>query len=185
MGSLMYNEPIMQNIDQKLKQLVDDKIVECQDKILALYGKYVSVHDIVYDLDGTTGGLADYTRKTIHLNPTFLKNHTTEYINQTVVHEFAHLANDILFPHDLSLAKGKRKSHGLNWKMLMTKLGVKPLIHHHYNIEHVHAKKKYRNYMCSCCNADIKVSQIRHRRIMEGTKYYHNKCTTPVIFVGP
>ena len=185
MGSLMYNESIMQNIDPKLQQLVNAKIIECQDKILELYGKYVPVYGIIYNLDGTTGGLADYTRKTIYLNPTFLKNHTDDYVNQTVVHEFAHLANDVLFPHDLSLASGKRKSHGKNWKSLMINLGVEPRIHHHYNIEHVHAKKKYRNYMCTCCNADIKVSQIRHRRIMEGIQYIHNQCNAPIIFVGP
>lgn len=172
-------------VSEQLMQSVHNKIVECQDKILALYGRYVRINNVVFNLDGTTAGLADYTRDIIYLNPTFLKNHTNEYINQTVVHEFAHIANNVLCPQDLSLAKGKRKSHGKNWKKLMEVLGAQPRVHHNYSIEHIHAKKTYRNYMCTCCGADIKMSQIRHRRVMQGVKYYHAKCTTPVIFVGP
>lgn len=172
-------------IEQHLKDRVSAKLKWCQDEILKTFGRYVKINTVDYDLNGLNGGEADYINKRIRLHPVFLRNHTEEYIEQTVVHEFAHLANDVLFPQDLSECTGNRKAHGKNWKNLMIALGAKPLIHHRYSVEHINAKRKYRHYMCTCCEQDVKVSQIRHRRIMEGTQYYHGKCTTPIIFVGP
>lgn len=172
-------------IEQRLKNLVDAKLAWCADQIFDLYGVNVEIEQIDYDLNGLNGGEADYINKRIRLHPVFLRNHTEEYIEQTVVHEFAHLANDVLFPQDLSECTGNRKAHGKNWKNLMIALGAKPVIRHCYSLEHLRSKLKYRNYMCTCCGQDVKVSQIRHRRIMEGTKYFHGKCTTPIIFVGP
>lgn len=172
-------------IEQHLKDLVNTKISWCQDQIFDFYGVNVEVEQIDYDLNGLDAGQADYINRRIRLHPVFLQNNTKEYIEQTVVHEFAHIANDVLFPEDLSSCTGNRKAHGKNWKYLMEFLGAKPTVKHRYSLEHIHKKAKYRNYMCTCCAQDVKVSQIRHRRIMEGTKYYHSKCTTPIIFVGP
>lgn len=172
-------------IEQHLKDLVDAKLAWCANRIFDLYSVNVEIKQIDYDLDGFNGGEADYINQRIRLHPVFLRNHTEDYIEQTVVHEFAHIANDILFPEDLSACTGNRKAHGKNWKHLMEVLGAKPRIGHHYNVEYLYARKKHRNYMCTCCNKDIKVSQVLHRRIMEGAKYFHNKCSTPIIFVGP
>lgn len=169
-----------------LKEQVEAKIKWCQDEIFRLYGKHVPVNEIVYDLDGKVGGEADYTRGLIRLHPIWLEQYKEVYINRTVVHEFAHLAHDILVPSDLSKARGNRKAHGKNWKSIMVALGASPEQYHNYSLEHIHSKQKYRNYMCTCCETTIQVSQIRHRRIIENRQtYYHTKCDAPIIFVGP
>lgn len=108
-------------VPQHIQQRCVDRIVECQKLVkTAMASPTVS-----FDLRGTTAGEAYSDKNHIRLNGQLLNENTEHFIEQTVGHEWAHLAARHLH--------GPRiRSHGPEWKSVMVKLGLDPARCHTY-----------------------------------------------------
>lgn len=171
-------------VNKTIKDRVDAKIEWCKKQIFERYGKKVRIRSVSYTLKGRHAGQADYINGHIYFNAHFLNAHTDHFIENVVVHEFAHVAHEVLHPEDLSQTTGYRKGHGKNWKRIMRELGAEPNTYHNYDISHL---MKNVSYMCTCCGETLKVNQDIHSKVLRNPKKYkleHIECSSPLIFVG-
>jgi predicted SprT family Zn-dependent metalloprotease len=86
---------------------------------------------------------------------------------QTIIHEACHIIQFI--DHRGS------KPHGAEWKRLMVKMGVKPLIYH--NVHLPGAKRGRTIVKCECTTFEM--GPIRLKRLRAGKKYYCKTCCQP------
>lgn len=111
----------------------------------------------------------DYRNKkyTMRLNKTLLEEQTDLYINNTVVHEFAHLVTDLVYGRYVN-------SHGKEWKKVATELGLK-------NPKATSSLYSLRNrvekyvYVCDCKNREHFLTKARHSKILKKRESY--SCT--------
>lgn len=109
--------PVLQHIQQRCV----DRIVQCH----ALVKTSMASPTISFDLRGTTAGQAFPAKHHIRLNGQLLNENTDHFIEQTVGHEWAHLAA-------IHLHGPKIRSHGSEWKSVMVKLNLNPARCHAY-----------------------------------------------------
>lgn len=109
--------PVAQHIQQRCL----DRIVECQ----SLVKTSLASPTVSFDLRGTTAGEAYGPKNHIRLNGQLLNENIDEFIEQTVGHEWAHLAARNLHGPGI-------RSHGPEWKGVMIKLGLDPARCHTY-----------------------------------------------------
>lgn len=134
---------------------------------------------VKYNLRGRTAGEALYEESTIRLNEYLLEKYGNVFINQTVVHEFAHLAC-----YHLNNKSRLRPPHGEFWQEIMRQLGVPSNRTHSYETKKTERKKPYR-YKCNC--REIMFSQTRHSRNMKakvGMGYRCLICHTDFKYIG-
>lgn len=174
-------------ISKELKAKVMKKLKECAKTIRTHYDFNIDMPEVRYDLKGKAAGQAAVSGKYIRLHPIFLSHYEDEYINDTVVHEYAHIVQTMLFPETTYKAVGRMEAHGTKWKEIMRVLGVEPTRCHSYSMSVLNDHTgKYRKYMCTCCNKDFLLSPRRHNKVMKKiTSYSHAACNAPIIFVGP
>ena len=166
-------------VTNELKTKVNAKIEECRKVIMKHYGHDIKPGKISYTARGTVGGTTNPSTYEIRLNPVFLGHYKDEFVNDTVVHEYAHVATLKLHPD--------ATPHGKEWKQIMRLLGVEPTRCHAYDNELIYEKRATRSYMCTCCYQTINVDREAHKKIMSGNyKPVHADCgEAPLIFVGP
>lgn len=112
--------PVAPNIQQRCV----DRILECH----ALVPTNMKVPTLSFDLRGTTAGQAFPAKHHIRLNGQLLNENTEHFIEQTVGHEWAHLAAAHLHGHNI-------QGHGKEWKSLMVRLGLNPARCHTYDTQ--------------------------------------------------
>lgn len=125
------------------------------------------------DITGTTGGWAKSGQWCVNYNPTFLKNHTSHFLINTVGHEIAHLV--------ASKIGGRR--HDSIWKSVMHRFGLDSSRTHSYDVT---VLPKYVNsmytYACQC--KEHKVTLRIHKSIVSGNSRRCNRCNQYLIFVS-
>lgn len=168
-----------------MQNKVAAKISSLQEKAKKFYGCKVPNVEIKYDLKTTSmAGQAIVNPYTglfkMRLHPAALQFYGEDYIESTVVHEFAHLVQRQHYP--LS------KPHGKEWKSVMLNLGVEPSRCHSYDLvaalksvgtKTTGRKVKTYSYKCACDTYELTV--IRHNRILKGTEYHCKKCKTALV----
>lgn len=168
-------------VTNELKTKVNTKIEECRKIIKNHYGQDVKPGKISFTARGTVGGTTNPSTYEIRLNPVFLNHYKDVFINDTVVHEYAHVATLKLHPD--------ATPHGKEWKKMMRLLGVEATRCHSYDNELIYEKKETRSYICTCCYEVFDIQQEVHKKIMSNGKLHkatHDKCgKAPAIFVGP
>jgi predicted SprT family Zn-dependent metalloprotease len=112
----------MKRLDD-LKMKVWDRIHELNKKTTVIYGVVIPNVEVKYDLAGTrVAGMAvtivEQQKFIMHLHEAALLEYSENYIEETVVHEFAHLVQDLVW--------GETRSHGREWKNVMKSFGAKP-----------------------------------------------------------
>jgi predicted SprT family Zn-dependent metalloprotease len=109
-----------------------------------------------------TAGVAEYQTRTIGLSAKVLIDE--ERVRVTLLHEYAHL---------LAVArKGmKEKGHGPAWRQAMVDLGLKPEVHHQYDVQR-NQKRRVVVYRCIRCAMTFEKS----RRFPQGRRYLHRGC---------
>lgn len=112
-----------------IQQRCVDRILECH----ALVPTNMKAPTLSFDLRGTTAGQAFPAKHHIRLNGQLLNENTERFIEQTVGHEWAHLAAAHLHGH-------KIQGHGKEWKSLMVRLGLKPERCHTYDTQNARTK---------------------------------------------
>ena len=147
--------------------LVANKLAELKGKAEGLFG--VSIVPVIsFDLRGQAAGQANYRENKIRFNRQLLEKYTTEFVDQTVPHEFAHLVAYQKF--------GRRiRPHGAEWKKVMEAFGVDPARTHNFDVSPTRRLKRF-HYRCHCPGSDYQLSSIRHNRILRGRVYLCRKC---------
>lgn len=109
-----------------------------------------------------TAGMAYFRAKAIGLSSIVLDSH--EKLEITLRHEYAHL---------MAYARHGRKGagHGEHWRAAMHELGLKPEVHHRYDVQR-NQKRQQVAYLCQRCGTVI----TRSRRLPRRRKYVHVNC---------
>lgn len=171
-----------------LKEKVQKKIDELQMVAKVKFGKVVPNVVIRYDLTSIrTAGMAITSpflgKFEIRLHPAALLEYKDDYIEDTVVHEFAHLVQKQHFVNS--------QPHGNEWKRVMISFGKDPQRCHNMNLgtaisnynsslKGAYAPVKTRTtktftYKCGCQEHEL--TSIRHNKVLKGTGSYRcNKC---------
>ncbi|OCG44021.1 hypothetical protein A9G28_02745 [Gilliamella sp. Fer1-1] len=121
--------------------------------------------NIIYKPKGSIAGSALLMRWEIQLNSVMLLENGTQFIEEVVPHELAHL---IVFKEF-----GKVKPHGKEWQYVMSKIFDKtPSTTHHFQV-----KRNTHLYYCQCQQHHL--TSIRHNKIQKNnTSYLCRKCGT-------
>lgn len=164
-----------------LQRKVEIRVNQLQEKVLDIWGTNVSNIEIAYDLHTIRlGGQAVVKKHTykMRLHPAALLKYKDQYINDIVVHEYAHLVQLKLYPNS--------KPHGREWKQIMRFLGADPNRCHKFNLDKAleefgagkqsqRRKRKTFTYKCNC--NEYQLSSIRHNRVVSGKQtYFCKKC---------
>lgn len=115
------------------------------------------------------GGRANYDKNILFINPQFLLQETEKTLSEIVPHEAAHLINGILYPK-------AKQHHGPEWKYVMRKLGQNPSRFCSFSIRSNEENKIRYEYICPVCFRSWFLSPIRHKRTVNGEKYYCSTC---------
>lgn len=166
---------------EHIVNIIKGGIVTMQQK----YGVVVKMPKIVYDLKGTTAGTANYTNWVIRLNPVLLADNGELFINDTPIHEFAHLATHVVYPESMTPRfVQKREVHGPKWQSVMRALGATPSRCHQMDTSNVKRKNVTKfAYTCNC-GLDHQIGPKVHNKIVRGSVYRCNKCKTAIVPVG-
>jgi SprT protein len=126
-----------------------------------------------------TAGFAHYKifaqEMSIRLHAKALEYYGQEYIDRTVVHEFAHIIQYVNFPN--------ASAHGRDFKRIMRAFGSPGTRCHNYDLETVTGKTRKRqmriNYSCDCQNHMI--TTTKHNKILKGANYICRSCKTRLV----
>lgn len=110
-----------------------------------------------------TAGIAFYHRREIVLSTLVLN--TQERLESTLKHEYAHLL--AVSRHGLKKGAG----HGAAWRQAMRDLGLKPVVHHNYEVQRNSTRQKV-VYRCMKCGTKVD----RARRLPRRRRYVHANC---------
>ena len=172
-------------VTKEIRDRVNAKLVESIATIKRHYGVDVKMPVVHYKKGGSTAGVADYSKWIVDFNPVLLMENVDDFIDRTVPHELAHLANHIIYPesHARDLVwtgrgykRTKRDVHGDNWQEIMRVLGGPTTRCHQYDTTSVKREKPKYAYMCSCCKERLDVGPKVNANIQRGKTYHHNGC---------
>jgi SprT protein len=167
-----------------VKKRISDIIKAGIDTAHKKYGVVVEMPKIIYDLKGTTAGTANYQTWTIRLNPVLLADNGDTFINDTPIHELAHLVTYLVYPSSLMPIYGKRRVHGPEWQSVMRVLGATPTRCHQMDTSGVKRKNVSKfTYTCKC-GTSHQISAKVHNNIVRGARYICRKCRTAIFYAG-
>ena len=164
----------MQSTSGSIKNLAMQKVEELRVKTLELFGMEIDP-EISFDLRGMAAGQANYKENRIRLNRELLGKYTSDFIEQTVPHEYAHLVAYRKFGNRI-------RPHGKEWRSVMLALGAEPRRTHNYRVAPARKCRRFL-YKCKCLGKDYQLSSIRHNRIKKGFHYFCSKCKGQLLFV--
>jgi SprT protein len=139
--------------------------------------------NIDYKLDSVrTLGSYHPGTKTMSLNANLLKEFGTLYIDDIVVHEFAHAVVAKLFPNGLNGRK-KVMPHGKEFKAVCSHFGIDgrattSLFNNSKSMKK--SNKLTFSYTCDCGH-DHQLSKTKHNRILKGTNYLCGLCKSRLV----
>jgi predicted SprT family Zn-dependent metalloprotease len=123
-------------------------------------------------------GYAYYGQNKVKFNPILLHENETDFLEDTVPHELAHLFSVELY----GIMQGR--GHGHNWKYVMQRLGVTPKRCHDYDTENARVKGKVKRVIeghCSICSKTIMLTQKNVNMLWR----YTSRCCKAPISVKP
>lgn len=171
-----------------LQAKVESKIKELHEKVPDIIGYKIKPVTVKFDLHTKrVGGSALSNNVTgrheIRLHPTALLEYGDQYIEDTVVHEFAHIVTAHYDWH--------ARAHGPEWKMIMTRLGAEPSRCHDWDLDKClrkHGKvfgikppkeRKQRTIDYTCeCGTKHEIGIRTHNKIKLGATYVCKLCNS-------
>ena len=164
-----------------LQTLVEKRVERLQKQAEQVYGKRVPNVEIKYNLKSVRVGGQARSNPYIglfqmELHPAALHEYQEDYIEGTVVHEFAHLVQKQHYPQS--------KPHGKEWKQVMRAFGKNPERCHSMDLRGAMEKfakvsgkpapkirqQKRWGYKCGCDTHQI--TTVRHNKIQRGQASY-------------
>ena len=158
----------MTMVEEKLslmshRDLVDRRIDELM-QLTSSIGMPIPRPKIVYNLSGVTGGMYLMDTNTIRINEALLVANLDHYLFQTVGHEFAHAVADITYPGC--------KAHGWEWRNVMYRLGLRPIISHNYDISKTRVRRNGSMPVSCGCTVPRRLSIIKYNKmVLKGQRY--------------
>ncbi len=150
-------------VDIQTQAEINATVERCIEVVKAKWGSKVAgrMPKIEYNLKGKVAGYA-YTRQNkIQLHPEFLSKYKDDYISQTVVHEYAHLAAYRLNP--------KGAIHGDTFMSMMRLLGAREEIYHFYSKEGI-------NHHWKCDHGvSMMLGVTQHKRALKHIKNHNGQ----------
>jgi len=114
----------------------------------------------------TALGRADFSARTIELNPTLLDRHPEELL-PTLVHELCHLI------------AGARAGHGPRWREAMLALGARPEACHRLDVSDLTVRRRVWIWTCTSCGSTYR------RRSRVARRYRCGRCHGRLQVRGP
>ncbi|AGA89539.1 hypothetical protein Thimo_0700 [Thioflavicoccus mobilis 8321] len=134
------------------------------------YRRTMPTPEIRFDLRGQAAGQARIapTGTQIRYNRQLLHDNPTEFLNQTIPHEVAHLVAYRVF--------GRRiRPHGREWQAVMAFFGAPAQRCHRFAVKRGTGRQLARHaYHCACRTHAL--TSIRHNRVLRGRRYYCRTC---------
>lgn len=128
-----------------------------------------------FDLRGRSAGMVRFVpgkEPEVRYNRLLLEGNVADFLARTVPHEVAHVVARALFGTQI-------KPHGTEWKRVMHWLGVDAARCHDYDVSRTQTRRLQRfPYRCACRRHWL--TSIRHKRILEGQRYYCRACKNPL-----
>jgi len=126
------------NLDnvRQLRGCFAEKLFQAEKKVLRCYGFYVLPTVKAYSFrSNKRAGQCRYSKNLIEINTKFLKipSHIDYVINQTLLHEYAHLLNWHLHRDEL-LSMKRIPHHGKTWRQCMRFLGLEANTYHNMKL---------------------------------------------------
>ena len=120
--------------------------------------------------------------KVMSLNEKLLKEYGTLYIEDVVIHEFAHAVIGMLYPTRMN---GYRKvqPHGKEFKIICSHFGVDgKATTSLFNDSTSMKKSTIARFSYSCdCGYDHQLSKIKHNKVLRGAGYRCGMCKTKLV----
>lgn len=157
------------------------KIAQALDQAEQFLGCKLPKPSLDFSLRGKTAGqMCAYSRLSrtdykIRLNMPLAQAYLPLFIEEVIPHEIAHL----VVMHCWGIKKtNKIKPHGPEWRSIMTRcFQLEPVIHHTMELKtHNKPKRKMQTIAYECACQDHALSQIRHKRALQGTNYHCVRC---------
>jgi len=158
----------------RLRRLPTRRSIAALERLAAAYGRKLGMRRRLVGLRvvfnsrlRTAAGRADFSGRTIELNPRLLDRHPEELL-PTLVHELCHLA------------VGARAGHGPRWRSAVETLGYRPETCHQLDVSDLAPRRRRRwAWRCSGCGAlSIRASRAAQR-------YLCGDCGRGLRLVGP
>jgi SprT protein len=161
-----------------MKQKVLNKIEELKTIATEVYGISFEYKEpnITY-MRGNSKKIGYFEPKynTIHFNAKLLEEYGEVYINEVVVHEYAHAIVEILYPWKPSLNPHNNfniKPHGSEFKSVCEVFGIEGKSTTNLFKNSTILKKKTFPYTCDCTDKIHNISLIRHNKIIKKNASY-------------
>ena len=164
---------------------VQQRVRDCLE-ILAVWAQArLENPEIAFDLAGTAAGQYRRTVGTfqraqhrLRFNPYLLAKHFDESLATTVPHEVAHYAVAVRY-------RGNRVSpHGSEWREAMAMLGAPAEVTHALDVSDI-PKRRQRQWTYRCTCAEHRLSTTRHKRVLQGARYYCRRCRNLLVRMKP
>jgi SprT protein len=157
----------------EIKQRVESRLAVLLGHAQAAFDQRYPVPRVDYDLRGTTAGRADPRRFRIRLNPVLLIENPTDFVHQTLAHEFAHLIAHRVYGACI-------RPHGSEWQAVMRLFGVTPDRCHTFDVANAQVRRQ-QEYLYRCGCREHHISAVRHRRLQRGQADYRCRvCREPI-----
>jgi len=173
---------------QTLQNKITNRIIELQKISQEKWGVSPEMR-VMYDLDSVkTLGTANYYKGTMRLNKHLLLEFGDVYIDEVVVHEYAHFVTDAIAKEKMT----RYQAHGREFKQICSKFGIvgKATTNKFSDSKYLKdkkdklkANKKVFYYGCDC-NYYKELSTTIHNRIQRGRASYNCRaCKVTLKFV--
>ncbi len=146
--------------------------------IFEIYKIDLKIENVKFDIKGTCAGKAivSYGKYYLRFNPSIYNNsqNSEVFLTTTIPHELSHL---VVFELERLGFYKNPKSHGVEWKEIMKKLGVSPTRVHNFDLSTTFIEKIV--YKCECQTHYL--SKREHNNILNGSHYLCKKCKNRLI----
>ena len=169
------------------KQLVNNKIQELNKITELKYGIFAVPNFVVkYDLSGITSmGMTSlrYKSVTLRLNVDLLEEYGEVYVNEVVVHEYAHMVIRKLYPTKMLDGK-KVHNHGKEWKAVCKAYNHKgsyktSLFDDSKVLLKIYKEQNPHEHNCSCKTHNV--STKIHNELLNGERYTCTDCNSVIL----
>ncbi len=151
--------------DKLLQAQIQKRIEDCVTLAEKAFQRTFKPPRFNFRLRGVKAGVAYLMQNEIRLNPILCQENPTEFLQQIVPHEVAHLIAFQQF--------GQVKPHGKEWQFIMQSLFHCPAqVRHRLNTANVQGKTYA--YRCACQTHQLSV--FRQKRILKGARYFCRRC---------
>ncbi|QIZ75522.1 SprT family zinc-dependent metalloprotease [Ferrimonas lipolytica] len=153
-----------------IQQRLCAQVEHCYQQAEAQLKQQFPRPEISFAMRGQAAGAAYLQINKLRFNLVLAKQNPTEFINQVVAHEVAHLL--------VWQLHGKVKPHGREWQRVMLGVfGLEPAVRHQFDVSAV--KPQTFRYRCNCQEHQLTIR--RHNKVVRGQAQYQCRlCRSPL-----